>query len=54
MGGELCPKSLNQGKNIVETGMIYDLDFPGENYIALLLIPDESVIEKLVSNRFNI
>ena len=53
MGGTL-PEELNREKNIVETGMMYDLDFPGENYIALLLIPDESVIEKLVSNRFNI
>jgi len=52
--GELCPKSLNRGKNIVETGMMYDLDFPGENHITFHLIPDGSIIEKQLVDRFDL
>jgi hypothetical protein len=34
--------------------MMCNLDFPDQNHITLLFIPDESMIEKLVSDTFAI
>jgi urocanate hydratase len=52
MGG-VARRAWARNKNAVETGIAFNLDFPEQNHITLPFVPDESMIEKLVSDRFH-
>jgi urocanate hydratase len=51
MGG-VARRAWARNKNAVETGIAFNLNFPEQNHITLPFIPDESMIEKLVSDKF--
>jgi urocanate hydratase len=51
MGG-VARRAWARNKNAIETGTAFNLKFPGQNHITLPFIPDESMIEKLVSDKF--
>ncbi len=50
MGG-VARRAWARNKNAIETGTAFNLKFPGQNHITLPFIPDESMIEKLVSDK---
>ena len=52
MGG-VARRAWARNKNAVETGIAFNLNFPEQNHITLPFIPDESIIEKLVSDKFS-
>jgi urocanate hydratase len=41
-----------RNKHAVKAGIAFNLDFPDQNHITSPFIPEESMIEKLVSDRF--
>ncbi len=51
MGG-VARRAWARNKNACETGIAFNLNFPEQNHITLPFIPDESMIEKLVSDKF--
>lgn len=48
MGG-VARRAWARNENAIETGIAYNLDHPEKNHITLPFIPDETMIEKLVS-----
>jgi len=49
MGG-VARRAWARNENAIETGIAYNLDHPEKNHITLPFIPDETMIEKLVSD----
>jgi len=52
MGG-VARRAWARNDNAIETSIAYNLDYPDKNHITLPFIPDETMIEKLVSDALN-
>jgi len=52
MGG-VARRAWARNDNAIETSITYNLDYPDKNHITLPFIPDETRIEKLVSDALN-
>jgi urocanate hydratase len=50
---DVARRARARNKHAVKTGIAFNLDFPDQNHITIPFIPEKSMIEKRVSDRFH-